>query len=167
MAIIPGKTNKSTVNFYIDSLLLLICLLLSLSGLIIQIKYHAGHRPDTEAVLGLSRYGWLVLHKISAVLIAIGLTVHGVLHINWFKYALLRAQKARSKTTKINIYLLATYTVTAITGFVAWLLLSGVAERGITEIHDKISFLLIIFFVMHIISHWSWIIKKIGPNGTG
>lgn len=161
MAVILKKRNNSEINFFIDLLLSLIFVFLALSGLLIQIKYHAGHSLGTDRVCGLNRAQWLVLHKILSVFLAMGVTIHGIQHISWFQRVLRMAANFRSKTTKITLLISAIFTCSAATGFIAWLLVPTSAERNLTELHDKISLLLIILFVMHLANHRPWILKNI------
>ena len=75
------KSKKSTINLYIVLFVFLPFVLLVLSGLIIQINYHIGDIKDTVTVLGLNRYEWLHIHKISALTSIIGISIHVFLNI--------------------------------------------------------------------------------------
>lgn len=154
------KSKKSTTFFYINAFILMPFVLLALSGLLIQINYHAGHMADTAVVLGLNRYGWLLLHKVTAVISIIGLSIHIFLHMGWLKAVLLKKlYKKPNRNTQTTMWLLILTTVTTLTGIISWLSAPATAyeRHSIIEIHDKIGIFLIILFVLHIINHWKWI----------
>lgn len=151
--------SKKTL-FYVNSITFLPFILLAFSGLLIQINYHAGHLTDTAVVLGLNRYGWLLLHKITAVISIIGLSAHLFLHVGWLKAVLLKKLYKKSRrNTKITLWLLISAVATALTGIISWLLAPAMvyARHSIIEIHDKIGIILIILFVLHIVNHWKWL----------
>ena len=111
-------------------------------------------------VLGLNRYGWLLLHKITAVISIIGLSAHLFLHVGWLKAVLLKKLYKKSRrNTKITLWLLISAVATALTGIISWLLAPAMvyARHSIIEIHDKIGIILIIIFVLHIVNHWKWL----------
>ncbi len=155
-----NKTKKSTIFFYVDTIILSPFILLAISGLLIQINYHAGEMTDTAVVLGLNRYEWLLLHKITAVISIIGLSIHLFLHMSWLKTVLLKkSYKKPNRNTKITMWLLILAVATALTGIIPWLLAPATshARHSVIDIHDKIGIILIILFVLHIINHLKWI----------
>ncbi len=155
-----NKTKKSTIFFYVDTIILSPFILLAISGLLIQINYHAGEMTDTAVVLGLNRYEWLLIHKITAVISIIGLSIHLFLHMSWLKTVFLKnSYKKPNRNTKITLWLLILAIATALTGIISWLLAPAMthARHIAIDIHDKIGIILIIIFVLHIINHWKWI----------
>ncbi len=154
------RLKKSTVFFYLDAIIFFPFVIMAFSGLLIQHSYHLEHLADTVSVLGLNRSGWLLLHKITAVMSMAGLSIHVSLHMNWLKAVLLKKlYKKPNRTIKITLWLLFLTTVTALTGFYAWLIAPTVHVRhDYIEIHDKIGIILSILFILHIINHWRWII---------
>jgi hypothetical protein len=155
-----NKLKKSTIFFYVNAIIFLPFVLLALSGLLIQINYHAGHMADTAVVLGLNRYAWLLLHKITAVISIIGLSIHIFLHMGWLKAVFFKKlYKKPNWNTRITMWLLILTVATALTGIIPWLLAPAKAHarHSFIDIHDKIGIILIILFVLHIINHWKWI----------
>lgn len=159
--IIKVKTpKKSTTFFYVNTIIFFPFILLALSGLLIQFNYHLGDMADTAVVLGLNRYEWLLLHKITAVISIIGLSVHLFLHMSWLKTVFFKKLfKKSSRTIKITSWLLILAVATALTGIISWLLAPAMTHtrHSAIEIHDKLGILLIILFVLHIINHLKWI----------
>ena len=155
-----NKPKKSTTFFYVNTIIFLPFVLLALSGLLIMINYHAGQMTDTAVVLGLNRYEWLLLHKITAVISIIGLSVHLFLHMSWLKTVLMKKlHKKLNQNTKITMWLLILAVATALTGIISWLLAPAIAHsrHSVIEIHDKMGIILTILFVLHIINHLKWI----------
>ena len=155
------KPKKSTIKFYIDLLIFFPFVLLALSGLIIQINYDIGDIKDTATFLRLNRYEWLLIHKISAVISTIGISIHIFLNIAWIKMVLLKKTYKRfNGNTQITIWLSIIAITSTITGLIPWLFLSKEARHTIIEIHDELGIILTLLFILHLFKHWKWIANK-------
>lgn len=153
------RFNRTTTLVYVNAIILLPFIILAFSGLLIQHSYHLEHMADTTVVLGMNRYGWLLLHKITAVISVAGVSVHVFLHINWLKAVFLKKlYKNPNRKIKITLWLLILSVFTALTGLYPWLLAPTAHIRhDFIEIHDKTGIILSILFIMHIVNHWKWI----------
>ncbi len=109
------KPKKSTIFFYVDTIIFFPFILLALSGLLIQFNYHHEDMADTAVVLGLNRYGWLLLHKTTAVISIIGLSIHIFLHMGWLKAVFFKKlYKKTNPNTRITMWLLILTVATAL-----------------------------------------------------
>ncbi|MBI4763616.1 MAG: DUF4405 domain-containing protein [Deltaproteobacteria bacterium] len=75
-------------SFLINLGLLLFGTAMVFSGILIQISYHMGHHGEiatTHLVLGLNYFNWSDLHKISIVLVSMGIVFHIIWHWKWYK----------------------------------------------------------------------------------
>lgn len=153
------RFNKSSALVYVNAVIFFPFVLLAFSGLLLQHGYHLEHKADTAVVLVMDRYGWLLLHKITAVISVAGVSVHVFLHMNWLK-AVLRKKlyKKPHRNIQITLWLLILAAATALTGIYAWLLAPTAQVRhDFIEIHDKTGILLGILFILHKLNHWRWI----------
>lgn len=134
------------------------------SGLLIAIYYHAGDLLDKATVLRVNSSGWLYLHKLTAVISLLGITIHVLLHTSWIKM-LFKKKTLRSanKTTKITVSLLIAFIATSLTGIICWLTLPAhvrLEAFEIAEIYEKIGIILTVLFIFHFVNHWRWIAGK-------
>lgn len=153
-----ARFKKSTALIYVNAIIFFPFLILAFSGLLLQHNYHLEHMADTVSVLGLNRSGWLLLHKITAVLSAAGVSLHVSLHINWLKAVFLKKlYKKPNRNIQITLWLLILAAATILTGIYPWLFAPTAQIRhNFIEIHDKIGILLAILFILHKINHWRW-----------
>jgi len=77
--------------------------------------------------------------------------------LKWYKNVLLK--KLLTKNRQV-ILLSVIFIVTALTGFIPWLLQSGdvsdIPQRGLIEIHDKMGIVFIVFLVLHVSKRFNW-----------
>lgn len=158
-----ARFKKSTALIYVNAIIFFPFLILAFSGLLLQHSYHLEHMAGTVSVLGLNRSGWLLLHKITAVLSAAGVSMHVSLHMNWLKAVFLKKlYKKPNWNIQITLWLLILAAVTILTGIYPWLFAPTAQIRhGFIEIHDKMGILLAILFILHKLNHWKWIIRTI------
>ncbi len=155
-----SRTTKN--NFYIDLLNIAPFLIVMTSGLVLQVNYHMHHLPNGHLVLGLSRHGWLLLHKLSAILSLAGVTAHCMLHRKFIAAATGRIIARRSFTkVPLSYHLFILYALSSLTALASWIMPGrGPGGRShLVEIHDKLTLLLIILAAAHIISRAGWMWK--------
>jgi hypothetical protein len=106
------------------------------------------------------------LHKLLSVLGSVGMGLHVILHLDWFKAVIKkRLFLKRSFKKKTSFYLLIVYSISGVLGFVSWLFNNSVVgyhatlQHTLVEIHDKISLVLIILFCVHLIKSSRWLMN--------
>ena len=121
------------------------------------------HRlPDDYFVLGLNKFGWLFLHKISASISLAGIIIHCMLHWKFISATTIKIFNRKSKTRILSsYYLLIIYIPTFLTSIGSWIFFNDKdsTKHALVEIHDKLALILIIIFLVHIISRFGWIIR--------
>lgn len=146
------RKNKWVFN----SILLITGTIASLSGIAIQIGYHAGS-PDSitkasRTILGFGYADWSMIHKIAIVIFALSSIYHIYVHRKWYK-AVLKKPSLRKQNKQVLLLSLF-FILSAITGIIPWAIDSfgtdQVARTTFIEIHDKISLILVAFMVLHI-----------------
>ena len=147
------------------------------SGLLIQISYHMGHHGEIDTnnlVLGLNYFNWSDIHKISIVLVSIGMIFHIIWHWKWYK-AVVQKKKLVFRNQQA-IILTIFFILVAITGYISWFIkLSGGPElsgKFYIEIHDKITWVLLVYLIFHVTKRFKWYfttykkVKKYAKNET-
>lgn len=172
-----NQKSKTLNRFIINNLLLLAGLITVVSGLVLQIEFHMGdhHRdnlsfhtesmayeqtreidPNKEA-WGFSYSDWSTIHKTVIVIFLVLMLYHFCIHWKWYK-GVFAKQIFRKNQQVIVLTLL--FLIVAITGIIPWIIdLSGGTVDSRTlfiEIHDKITFVLIVYFILHIIKRTKW-----------
>ena len=157
--------TKSKRNYYVDIATLLPFLLLLFTGIIMLI-YHTG-KPYSETTLGLDGDSWLNIHIVFAVISLVMISIHLYLHLNWFKK--LFTGQLKNKYWLRNLMLVVVFSLTFLTSLIPWLFLeeSNTATMML-GIHNKLGLLLIVFFVIHLLGYFKWLInmtkKVMGRN---
>jgi hypothetical protein len=158
MIMIMINLEKKTLRALINPGLLLIGIIMALSGVTIQVKYHMGHHDvmnTTATALGIGYYNWSMIHKTAVLIFAVLASIHLSLHWKWFKIVMKR--KLFSKNRQV-LLLASIFFLVALTGFIPWLIrLAGgeeVTRKAFIEIHDKIALVLIVFLVLHVWRRW-------------
>ena len=153
--------KNPTVSFLINLGLLLFGSALVFSGLLIQISYHMGHHRGIDTnnlVLGLNYFNWSDFHRVSTVLVSIGMVFHIILHWKWYK-TVVRKKKLVVKHQQA-IILTIVFILVAITGYFSWFIkLSGgsdLSRRDFIEIHDKITWVLLGYLIFHVTKRFKW-----------
>jgi Domain of unknown function (DUF4405) len=155
-----SKKNPIAV-FLINLGLLLAGSTMIFSGILIQFGYHHGHhgKIDTShSVLGLNYFNWADFHKISIILVSIGMVFHIIRHWKWYK-TVLRKKKLIAKNRQA-ITLTTVFIFVAITGYLSWFIkLSGGSDwspKFFIEIHDKITWVLFLYLILHVSKKFKW-----------
>ena len=130
------------------------------SGFLLQVKYHVANRgiiAASDLVYGIDYSGWSAIHKFSIVLLSLLMIFHIYLHWKWYRIVIKKRLLAKNKQvlTLSGIFILA-----AITGFIPWTIDlqegSKLVRKAFVEIHDKLTILLTIYLILHVIKRWKW-----------
>ena len=139
------------------------------SGLLLQIGYHHGHHGEIEAirlVLGLNYFNWSDIHIISIILVSIGMVFHILWHWQWFKIVL-QKRKLLIKNQQA-ILLTIIFLLVAATGYISWSIkLNGGSEiirKDFIEIHDKITWILFVYLILHVKKRFKWYFSALGKS---
>lgn len=176
-----GKQNpKMFRSFIINNLLLLSGVVMMLSGLILQLGFHLGgnrvghagvhHQYNVDmqyeqiksidtakTVWGFHYSDWSATHKVSIVLFLLLIVYHTAIHWSWYKNVFL---KKIGSNNRLAITLSIVFLIVAVTGLVPWIVdLTGgtsLLRMLFIEIHDKVSLILIICLLLHVIRRKNW-----------
>ena len=158
--------RKKVVNYYVDVVILILFVGLAYTGMLLQIVYHMKEHSSDFLVMGLNRSGWLAIHKILSVMNSLGIGLHIILHLDWFKAVIKkRLFLKRSFKKKMSFYLFIVYSITTVVGFVSWFFnnsLMGynpVLRYALVEIHDSISIVLVMMLCGHLITSTRWLLN--------
>jgi ferredoxin len=171
------KKMVKAVNWFIANNLLLISGLVTvISGMVLQIGFHMGgpevHKSahsqsakyeqvrelDTDKLIwGFNYFNWSSLHKYFIVFFSLIMIYHFYAHWKWYKTII--SKKLIGRNFQV-ISLSVIFVLVAVTGIVPWFIdLSGgnsMLRMLFIEIHDKLTLLLIIYMVLHIIKRIKW-----------
>ncbi|HPI20506.1 MAG TPA: DUF4405 domain-containing protein [Candidatus Kapabacteria bacterium] len=169
--------SKALNRFIINNLLLVTGLITIISGLVLQLGFHMGnhHRENlsihsesmayeqareinpNEQVWGFSYSDWSTIHKTIIIIFSVLMIYHFCIHWKWYKGVFTKHLIGKHQQV---IVLTMLFLIVAITGIVPWIIdLSGGTVNSRTlfiEIHDKITFVLIVYFILHIIKRTKW-----------
>ena len=155
-----NSMRATRLALFVNIGLLIIGLAMSISGFLIQFKYHMGHNHGLESfnsVPGPGYYGWTGIHKISVILFSVLMTYHILIHLIWYKTIIIKKLFARNR---LQITLSIVLILAVITGYIPWIInLSGgseTARKSIIEIHDKIAVLLFVLLTIHLKNRIKW-----------
>jgi hypothetical protein len=180
----PGteaKWRKLFSRFLVNNLLLIFSVMIALSGLVLQVGYHMGgpdahHRNDLQTatmsyeqvrqidqnktIWGYNYSGWSSIHKITIVVFSLFMLYHISVHWKWYAGVVRKRLFGRNKEA---ISLTVLFLLVALTGIIPWLIdLSGsssLLRMAFIEIHDKITFLLIVLLFLHMIRRSRWFVN--------
>jgi hypothetical protein len=177
------QRNKIFNGFIINNLLLLSGIVTTLSGLVLQLVFHmdeSGYDHDSvhsinsrsmsyeqireidqnKIVWGFNYSGWSAIHKVFIVVFSLLMIYHIYVHWKWYKGVF--AKHLIKKNIQV-ITLSVLFMLVAITGLVPWFIdISGgtnVLRLIFIEIHDKLTFLLIIYLVLHVVKRNKWFVN--------
>ena len=152
--------EKNINRFLINLGLLIFGIATVFSGLLVQVKYHMGNHGNidiNQAVMGINYQGWSVIHKISIVALSLLMICHVYLHWKWYKGVITKKLISKNQQVLILSFL---FVVVAITGLTPWFidLLNGdeMQRKIFIEIHDKVTLILAIYLILHIIKRLRW-----------
>ncbi|MCP4540015.1 MAG: DUF4405 domain-containing protein [Chloroflexi bacterium] len=158
--------RKKVVNYYVDVAILIIFVALAYTGMLLQIVYHMKEHSSDFLVMSLNRSNWLVIHKILSIASSLGIGLHIILHLDWFKAVIKkRLFMKRSFKKKISFYLLIVYSISTVVSFVSWFFNNSLMgynptlRHTLVEIHDSISIVLVMMFCGHLIKSSRWLLN--------
>jgi hypothetical protein len=137
--------------------LIIVSLTTILTGFVIQLEYHMGGISPAVETWGLTYNNWSFFHKLSIVFFSLLTLFHIISHWKWYKITVIKKLISKNKQT---IILSVIFILTAITGYIAWFagLVNGAASsdamlfrKTFIEIHDKISIILTIYIIFHVV----------------
>jgi Domain of unknown function (DUF4405) len=169
--------TRPRAKLLVDLALLPAAVLTFGSGLVLLLRFHAGLGPYRLSALGLSRIAWLDLHRLSALVVAVGIVTHVALNGRAF-VARLRGAFTRGHAAGGGMELL-TYVATAVmlvTGLVAWGVLDGSAPLGgpippgrlhgarhaWVDVHDRVGLVDVALVVHHVGHRWRALGRALG-----
>lgn len=158
------KSNSLSNITKIDLALAITGLYFSLSGLLIQLRYHMHDKNKLSLLLGMDYSSWNILHIISSLLGLVLVCIHVYQHRKWYLNIIRNRRLPKQKPTLI---ISAVFLLMAFTGLasLALRILDPVkfAESRFMfiEIHDKLGILLSIFLTGHILRRLNLLGKNI------
>ena len=130
------------------------------SGLLVQIKYHIGNHgaiTTDDHVFGIGYYGWSSIHKFSIVMLSLFIVFHIYLHWKWYSTVIKKRLVAKNMQV---LTLSVLFVLVAVTGFTPWIvnMLEGdkMVRKAFIEIHDKLTIILTLYFILHVIKRLKW-----------
>lgn len=165
------KQHKKAIRgFIINNLLLLTGLLMIVSGLTLQLKFHVGQKgsaptvvhhtasqPDVSVLLLNDRAilphyrTWSTVHKTTIIFFSLLIIYHTATHLKWYK-TIFRKRLIRKNRQTLILTLL--FLLVAFSGIVPWL--TGVLWNNnntrlmLIELHDKLALIFLVFLVLHV-----------------
>lgn len=122
-----------------------------------MLAYHGG-KPYIETVLNKDGNFWINAHIVFAVVSIVVIAVHLILHLSWFKK--LFSGKLKNKFRIKNLILVIIFLLATITSLIPWLFMDNSKEEDLLlGIHNKLGLILIIFFIIHIINYFGWLVN--------
>jgi hypothetical protein len=91
-----GRTSKSVINFYLDSLLLLIVVAIGWTAAVLRFVFPAPTKAAGWTLWGWGYDAWSDFQFASLCVLALGILVHLMLHWNWV-CSVLTAQIIKTK----------------------------------------------------------------------
>lgn len=159
--------KNSVYRFTTNFGLLISGFVMGFSGLLMQIQFHIGDQSSaslSRLVLGISYPSWSLVHKIAILVFSIFVFYHVYRNHKWYKTVI---QKKRIDKNKPLISLSILLILSAVSGFIPWCIYCFNEEtairKTIIEIHDKISIILLIYIILHIIKKRSYFYRLINP----
>jgi hypothetical protein len=175
-----GQRKRVFYNFLINNLLLFFGLIMIVSGLILQLGFHAGesgeHHFDNQVnqsqsihyeqlrgidaskiVWGFNYSNWSATHKFAIVIFSFLMIYHFYVHLKWYKVVITKHLINKNRQV---IILSVLFLLVAATGLVPWFIdLSGstsILRLLFIEIHDKIALILLVYLILHFIKRKKW-----------
>lgn len=149
------ETQKKRLYRRLTNISLLVFgIVMTVSGLYIQIHYHM----QDGGTLGFSQ--WTFIHKWSAMLFALIVIAHILLHLKWYEVVFKKQLFRKNRVTTILTIIMI---IVSLLGFLPWILTLFPDQvdlrHTLIEIHDKIGIVFMVIMVGHIIKRWKWYIN--------
>lgn len=160
---VSGKqTNRQKqITFIVNSVLIVLGIATSISGLIIQCHYHLQSFSDETTVLALCRKEWNAIHVWTSIGFLIATIYHIWSHRKWYKNLFIKNYSVKQRPTTILTILTFIVVITGLIPLFIYYLGGSSAFRFLMiEIHDKVAILFIIVASRHTIKRWKWYFKS-------
>lgn len=153
---------QNKLKIIVNSLGLIIFFGVTISGWIIQAKYHAGRLSSDTFTMGFNKENWVDLHKVTSVIMVLIIFLHLIINKKVVK-SFFNTKIWKNSVIKTSFIILMLSLILILTSFLTWFIIpkSSHLNKGIIEIHDKFGILLSITFIFHFKQHWKWIKMKI------
>ena len=157
--------KNSNKRLIINSVALLTGVFATFSGFLLQFSYHMGHHGTIDVhkmVLNIDYEGWTDIHKISILLLSVSMIFHIIQHWTWYKTIIKKNLISKNK----QVFILTTvFILVALTGYIPWMIdLTGNSQttrKFFMEIHDKLTFILLIFLILHVTKRLKWFLSTL------
>lgn len=150
-----NKLSKATRNYYLNLLSLFPFLMIIITGLV-ALRYHGGADYNLTTA-GLNGHNWLLTHRTVALILIVLISIHLWLHKHWFRSFF--NKKKQSKNHDMNISLFVVFILCVLTALLSWFIFNGKpAADLLREVHNKLGFALIFFFIVHLVNYFKWLI---------
>ncbi|BDX39113.1 hypothetical protein CYCD_24680 [Tenuifilaceae bacterium CYCD] len=170
--------NRCIVDFVVNNLLIITGAATIVSGFVLQLGFHIGNTnrhyehntPDVEPLIdtsstvwGIDYATWSAIHKVVIVLLLFLMVYHIAIHWKWYRGVLARHLVRKNQQVIVLSFL---FILVALTGLIPWFI-DLLGNRNflrliLIEIHDKISILLIIYLILHVVKRAKWFLSTLG-----
>lgn len=159
---VSGKqTNRQrSITFTVNSVLIVLGIATSISGLIIQWHYHLRTFSDGATIFALCRQEWNAIHVWTSIVFFIAIIYHVWSHRRWYNNLLKKNVSAKQRPTAILTVLTFTVVITGLIPlFIHCLKGCSIFRFSMIEIHDKVAILFFIVAFRHTIKRWKGYFK--------
>ena len=144
-------------HFMVNLILLVLGLVTSFSGLIIQVHYHVTHHSDASMVLWGDRSRWNSIHTWISIVFLIAVIYHVRAHRKWYQNTFKQQRSSKSKPTLLLTCLTIATTVSGLIPlFMSFFDASSGLRSSMIEIHDKIGILFLVIVFFHTLKRVKW-----------
>ncbi len=168
--------SRADLKRRLDLVLLAAATLTFSSGLLLIFAFEMG--PDAYALsaMGVQCRVWLNLHRILGAVLAAGVALHLALDGRAFLGQLRRAFRRGGAGGRLEVATYLAFSVVALTGLVAWLLVNGSApltgpivlahpppgRDGLLEVHDTVGLVALALTANHVAHRWRFLWRAAG-----
>ena len=168
------RTSKELTMLLIDVVVLAAAFLTFGSGLVLFFGFHVGEGAFRTSSLGLNRLTWLNLHRLPALMVALGIGLHVALNWRAFVGRCRRSlsRKGGSRDVLELVMYVAFWTV-ALAGMAVWLLIGGSAplagpvqlgrlpqvRHHVVDVHNIAGLVAFLLTVHHVCHRWRRMVR--------
>jgi hypothetical protein len=118
--------RRRDLNLLVDWCLAPAALIMFATGFVLFFRFHVGHGAFAASAFGVDKLVWLNVHRVTAIAVIAGVMTHVVLHRRAFAFHVIEFVSGRSwRKVDIEPIMYAICLVAALTGLVAWFVVSG------------------------------------------
>jgi hypothetical protein len=171
------RLYRASLNYWADVVAFLFGAIVLATGLLLLIRFHAGEGIMRLSAFGVSRLGWVNLHRLSAIPVLVAVTVHTFLHWRAITTRVGRAWgNLPGKAGPADLILYFGFALTVLAGFAAWSILPGSpplleairpqhlqpVRHICIDIHNVSGLVLLPAVIIHVRRHLGWLLH---PHG--